>query len=381
MPRLYLQRGLSTRVVRAVSQRLEQILAMASDGVADARTRSRSPARAAETRDLNDPTMNVGVPSQPEGTLPEGTGDMPGGMPVLDTMVAAPPGVDLVGPDPSEPEMWKQQLEKVLSKLQGVSFELSASVDAYGDHHDKLRSEISALGAKLDAQSTALTTVGASMASEVVEINKLLRAFDKFASLFKWTFGGKNSVETNMSILQQTMMEQKAEFESTMVGALSKMSTLLEKLVENTTKGDGQMSQSAMFPPQAPETPASGGGMPAFPLPTPPPVPPNTGVSSTAAAAVNPPKATGSGAVGLPTSLFLAFCPETPGGQRPSAPTGEATPCQRVGILTKDAGTHQQRTLSPTGYRSNEITHLTSLWAPNGVGTIRDGQQLVRRIY
>ena len=388
MPRLYLQRGLSTRVVRAVSQRLEQILAMASDGAADVRTRSRSPARAAETSDLNDPTVNVGVPAQPEGTAPGGNGDMPGDMPGLDTMVAAPPGVDLVAPDPSEPEMWKQQLEKVLSKLQGVSFELSAAVDAYGDHHDKLRTEISALGEKLESQSMALTTVGASMASEVVEINKLLRAFDKFAGLFKWTFGGKNSVETNMSILQQTMMEQKAEFESTMVGALSKMSTLLEKLVENTAKGDGQPGQSPIFPPQAPETPpirtgmeapASVGGMPAFPLPTPPPVPPNTGTSS--AAAVNPPKATGAGAMGLPTSLFLAFCPETPGGQRPSAPTGEVTPCQRVGILTKDAGSNQQRTLSPTGYRSNEIAHLTSLWAPNGLGTIRDGQQLVRRIY
>ena len=67
-----------------------------------------------------------------------------------------------------------------------------------------------------------------------------------------------------------------------------------------------------------------------------PPVPANTG--TTPAVAGNPPRATGAGTVGLPTSLFLAFCPETPGGQRPSAPSGEVTPCQRVGILTKDAG-------------------------------------------
>ena len=379
MPRLYLPRGLSTRVVRAVSQRLEQVLAMASDGVADARTRSRSPVRAAETRDLGDATMNTGVHGQPEGTLPEGTVDLPGGMPVLDTMVAAPPGVDVVGPNPSEPEMWKQTLEKVLSKLQGVSFELSASVDAFGDQQDKLRSELSALGAKLDAQSAALTTVGASMASEVVEINKLLRAFDKFASLFKWTFSGKNTVEGNMAILQQTMMDQKAEFESTMVTALSKMSTLLEKLVENTRKDDGLPSEAATFPPPAPETPGPLGGVPAFPLPNQPPPPPAT-------AAVNPPKAAGlgvagSGAAGLPTSLFMAFCPETPGGQRPSEPTGEVTPCQRAGILTKDAGTHQQRTLSPTGYRAQDVSSLTSLWAPNGLGCIRDGKQLFRRIY
>ena len=122
--------------------------------------------------------------------------------------------------------------------------------------------------------------------------------------------------------------------------------------------------------------PASAGAVPPFPLPTPPPVPANTGTTSGVAG--NPP---GAGTAGLPTSLFLAFCPETPGGQRPSTPAGAVTPCQRVGILTKDAATNQQRSLSPTGYRSNEISGLTSLWAPNGLATIRDGQQLVRRIY
>ena len=96
---------------------------------------------------------------------------------------------------------------KVLAKLQSVSFELSAAVDAYGDQHEKLRTEIAKLGLKLESQSKALTTVGASMASEVVEINKLLRAFDKFAGLFKWAFGGKNTVETNLSIIQQTMID------------------------------------------------------------------------------------------------------------------------------------------------------------------------------
>ena len=377
MPRLYLQRGLSTRVVRAVSQRLEQILAMASDGVA--RTRSRSPARVDEARGLGDGSMNTGVPGgdadatvntgtpgQPESTLPEGT--------VLDTMVAAPPGEEAVGPNPSEPEIWKQALEKVLMKLQGTSFELSASIDAFVDQQDKLRSELSALTTKLDAQSAALTTVGASMASEVVEINKLLRAFDKFASLFKWTFSGKNTVEGNMAILQQTMRENKAEFESTMVAAFSQMSTLLERIAENTMKSDGQPREAAMFPPQAPETPGPVGGIPAFPLPTPPPVP-------TATAAVNPPKAAGAGAERVPVSLFMAFCPEVSGGQRPSVPSGEDTPCQRTGIFTKDAGTHQPRTLSPTGYRANEVSAMTSLWAPKGLGCIRDGQQLLRRIY
>ena len=406
MPRLYLQRGLSTRVVQAVAQRLERILEMASDGAF--RTRSRSPVRGSEgvdTRDLGDATdatMNVGLPNQPEGTLPEGTVDMPEGAPGLNDMAAAPPEVGLVDPTPSEPEIWKQTLEKVLVKLQSTSFDLSASIDASVDHQDKLKAELSALAKKIDAQSSALTTVGASLATEVVEINKLLRAFDKFAQLFRWTFSGKNSFETNMAILQQTVIDQRVEFETSMVTALTKMSTILEKIAENTMRSEARPSEAAMFPPSAPETPGPLGGVPAFPLPNHPPPPPGTAAGSpgtasvnpgtasvnpgTAAvnpgkAVVNPPKAAGAGAERVPLSLFMAFCPEVSGGQRPSAPTGEETPCPRPGIFTRDAGTHQPRTLSPTGYRANEVSAMTSLWAPKGLGCIRDGQQLLRRIY
>ena len=104
MPRLYLQRGLSRRVVRAVSERLERILAMASDGDG-ARTRSRSPMRAAETNDLD-----ASVPAQAEGGLPEGTapgGSLPeGAVPGGDLPEGTAPGEtgDMPGP-PNLPEM------------------------------------------------------------------------------------------------------------------------------------------------------------------------------------------------------------------------------------------------------------------------------------
>ena len=62
----------------------------------------------------------------------------------------------------------------------------------------KLRDEVAKLGLKMEKQSQALTTVGASMASEVLEVNKLLKAFDRFAGLFKWVFGGKNNLEANL---------------------------------------------------------------------------------------------------------------------------------------------------------------------------------------
>ena len=69
MPRLYLQKGLSNRVIRAVSQRLERVLSMATGAgdrmegaMDDARTRSRSPhgAPGAEASGP-DGTVNVNV--------------------------------------------------------------------------------------------------------------------------------------------------------------------------------------------------------------------------------------------------------------------------------------------------------------------------------
>ena len=79
-----------------------------------------------------------------------------------------------------------------------------------------------------------------------------------------------------------------------------------------------------------------------------------------------------------PVSLFMAFCPEQPNGPRPNAPLPIPTPCQRVGIVTRDAGTGVQRTLSPTAYRPEQTGGITSLWAPQGLGMIRDGNSQFR---
>ena len=108
MPRLYLQRGLSDRVIRAVSQRLERVLTMATgagdhmDG-ADARTRSRSPVRApgAEASGL-DGTVNVNI--LPGDSLPEGTVPIPDETPLVPGGVVEAPNLDVSIPtDPAEP--------------------------------------------------------------------------------------------------------------------------------------------------------------------------------------------------------------------------------------------------------------------------------------
>ena len=136
-----------------------------------------------------------------------------------------------------------------------------------------------------------------------------------------------------------------------------------------------------------PAAPASGDPMPAepdsgYPMPAEPvsghpmPAAPASGHPMPAGVRAGlPPPPT------LPDSLFMAYCPERPGEQRPSVPMGISTPSQRTGIVTRDPGSGVLRTLSPTPYRGDQVSAITALWAPNGLGMLRDGKQQYRRIY
>ena len=209
MPRLYLQRGLSDRVVNAVVRRLERVLNMSSgdrvDAVEETRTRSRSRTRG-----------GAGAEGTAPGISPGGTGDaVPElGIPMPDVGTAVPHSAIPLPEAAVQSESTKlaEQLTQCLNKLQGVSFELSAAVDGFSDAHDKLREEIGKLGLKIERQANALTTVGASLAAETNEVGKLLKAFDKFASNFRWSFSGKHSVEENLEFLQARIVEQTGGF-------------------------------------------------------------------------------------------------------------------------------------------------------------------------
>ena len=63
-----------------------------------------------------------------------------------------------------------ERLNKCMNQLQAVSFQLSGTVDSFTDTQEKLREEIRKLGTKMEAQSHALTTVGASLSMETNEI-------------------------------------------------------------------------------------------------------------------------------------------------------------------------------------------------------------------
>ena len=171
--------------------------------VEETRTRSRSP------------RGGTGAEGIAPAMAPDGTGDaVPElSLPMPDVGTAVPdPALPLPeGAAQPEPPKLTEQLTQCLNKLQGVSFELSAAVDGFSDAHDKLREEVGKLGLKIEKQAHALTTVGASLAAETNEVGKLLKAFDKFASNFRWFFSGKHSVEENLGFLQARIVEQKGD--------------------------------------------------------------------------------------------------------------------------------------------------------------------------
>ena len=115
MPRLYLQQGLSDRVVNAVVRRLERVLNMSSGAgdrmdavVEETRTRSRSPR---------------GGPGAEHASAPDGTGDaVPApelGVPMPDVGNAVPdPALPLPeGAAQPEPPKLTEQLTQCLNKL------------------------------------------------------------------------------------------------------------------------------------------------------------------------------------------------------------------------------------------------------------------------
>ena len=312
--------------------------------------------------------------------------------------------------------------------LVSVGHDLSVSTDSFTTGQVSLRTALEEISTSLQAQAAAVTTLGAGLTFETTEITRLLKAFDHFAATFKWTMSGSNSMEKNLQSIQHAIEDQTgnvvAAVQTGFEGVekqLRAVAAVLERIAQNTA------SQGVPPPPTFPPFPPPGGltapasvGVPstagvevATPGGTTPltpglpghaarrvgPVPGSAATESPSAAGhMGPPpapKASGVGC-GVPTprplaptlsipadmtSLFLCYCPEQEGGPRPHGPSEGETPCQRQGLVTRDARSGEIRVLSPTPYRSNEAGQITSLWAPRGLGMLRDNQQQPRRIY
>ena len=418
--RLYHQPGLSNRVVSALRNRLERVLlGMSADGDARAhgngahgeegdehRGRSRSRGRTA-TEAHGSPGLNEDVPPGAE-------------IPTVEAL-----------PEEAEKSvlMVSNALAKNIgdcaSKLTTLTEDLGLAVENVSDARKELSKGFSELREQLKAQSYGTTAVTGAVSHQSAEIVKLLKAFDKFSHAGKWALSGNETIENNVKAVREEIKTQGERLEQCLQGGFEEVSRHLKELVRVMGTPEGihrdtpeTPEMGGFFPPNPPVNPPGmvgptetaampGAGLPGdtppsmrmsaapasgHPLPAAPasgypmPAAPASGYPMPAAPASGHPMPAGVGAglpppPTLPDSLFMAYCPERPGEQRPTGPMGISTPSQRTGIVTRDPGSGVLRTLSPTPYRGDQVSAITALWAPNGLGMLRDGKQQYRRIY
>ena len=343
--RLYCQPGLSSRVVQALRTRLERTLRMAAE---EGRARSRSRGREADESE---------TPGMPEGTpgMPEGNSGMPEGVP--GDMTAAPP------PAPSGMEVLEltQKISECATRIGNVTEDLAITLDHFNHGRVELQKGFQELSTQIKSTAHCITTMTSGVSFQAGETTKLLKAFDRWAATGRWALAGNQPVEANIRGVQSEIEKQTERLETNLsygfesIGKhLQEMVRLLEERTQSTalpsavggsgtpiTPGGIGTSGIAIPPmagslggsanpghamggegiPHIPGTASAPGTTGPAPAPAVPPLPPAV-----------PPRAA------EPVSLFMAFCPEQPNGQRPNAPLPIPTPCQRVGIVTRDAG-------------------------------------------
>ena len=408
--RLYHQPGLSNRVVSALRNRLERVLlGMSADGDDRAhgngahgeegdehRGRSRSRGRTA-TEAHGSPGLNAdggpGAEIPPVEALPE----------------EAEKSVLMVS------NALAKNIGDCASKLTTLTEDLGLAVENVSDARKELSKGFSELREQLKAQSYGTTAVTGAVSHQSAEIVKLLKAFDKFSHAGKWALSGNETIENNVKAVREEIKTQGDRLEQCLQGGFEEVSRHLKELVRVMGTPEGihrdtpeTPEMGGFFPPNPPVNPPGmvgptetaavpgaglpGGTPPSMRLPAAPAsgypmhAEPVSGHPMPAAPANGHPMLAGVGAglpppPTLPDSLFMAYCPERPGEQRPSVPMGISTPSQRTGIVTRDPGSGVLRTLSPTPYRGDQVSAITALWAPNGLGMLRDGKQQYRRIY
>ena len=398
--RLYHQPGLSNRVVSALRNRLERVLlGMSADG--DARVHgngahgeegdehrgwSRSRGRAA-TEAHGSPGLNA-------------DGGPGAEIPSVEALLGEAEKSALM-----ESNALAKSISDCASKLTTLTEDLGLAVENVSDARKELSKGFGELREQLKAQTYGTTAVTGAVSHQSAEIVKLLKAFDKFSHAGKWALSGSETIENNVKAVREEIKTQGEKLGQCLQGGFEEVSRYLNELVRVMGTPEGihrdtpeTPDMGGFFPPNPPVIPPGmvgptetaavpGAGLPGG---TPPsmsmPAAPASGHPLPAAHASGHPMPAGVGAglpppPTLPDSLFMAYCPERPGGQRPAAPMGISIPNQGTGIVTKDPGSGVLRTLSPTPYRGDQVSAITALWAPNGLGMLRDGKQQYRRIY
>ena len=388
--RLYVQPGLSGRVLRALQVRLREAMASANDanvegpqnlggdhsreGDSAERTRSRSRGHGREGSEDTPKVDQI-----PLGTL--------GGEPSVpedhrETMADEAEGLPGAPATPPKGASRYELMQEIIScgkTIAAANEDLALVMDELKDTKKDLAAGFKILGDQLTATTHAISTMSGAVSHQSSEVSKLLKAFDRHAGAIRWALKGDCTLEQSIQGVTTEITNRAGQLENRIGLAF-----------ENLSRGLQQLIQTLQDQPSA--VPALGSASSRFP----PPFPLSTGGTARAAAPLTP----AMGAAGiplqtevpppppmeepqLPISSFVGFMPMCAGEQGPPSSHHPNTPTPRKGtpVLTRDHVSGGQRAVSPTVYRQGQISALTSAWCPAGLATIHDGKGESRRIY
>ena len=263
--RLYLQQGLSDRVIQAVQHRLVRALNMADGNESHAlglaeegRTRSRS--RGREAAESETP----GMPERAPGVSDE-TPDMPEGAP--DAMAAVPdvpegvPGDSNTTPPPAASGMeivqLTQKIEECATKIGNVVEDLALTLDHFNDGRDELKKGFQELSTQIKGTAHCITTMTSGVTFQSGEITKLLKTFDRWSNTGRWALGGSHSVETNIQKVQGEIGKQAEKLESRLAAGFEDLTGHIHEMIQVLKERPASAAPFAAtpptFPPSAPE--------------------------------------------------------------------------------------------------------------------------------
>ena len=383
--RLYVQPGLSVRVLRALQTRLREAMASGSDaqnvavspnreGEHGDRARSRSRARGDDG--------NEGVPNAnqvPLGAEPHVPGDhREDGNEEGEGLPEAP---DATQKGASRYELM-QEIIVCGKAIVSANEDLALVMNELKWTKKDMEEGYKLLAEQLSATTHAIATMSGAVTHQSSEVSRLLKAFDRHAGTIRWALKGDSTLEQSIQGVTSEITNKAGQLEHRIGLAFENLSRGLQQLIETlqnqpaaVTALQGGVSR---FPPPfplptggaatsaTPLTPAMGAGMPGqTEMPPPPPNVP----------AMEEPQ--------LPVSSFVGFMPMNVGEQGPPSSLHPNTPTPRKGVpvLTRDHRSGGKREVSPTGYRQGQIFALTSAWCPAGLATVHDGKGECRRIY
>ena len=276
--RLYIQQGLSARVVQALHRRLERVVSMAGEGgphihgvpgegelrgndaEGDRADRSRSPARAALEAPgaaLEAPGAALEVPGMP---AEEGRD------------VEVPPNPeDVIEDTIGDPEISMMMASKALAqsilacsrRIAAMWAELNQAMEGYNEGRLELVKSLGSIKEQLALHAHAATAMGSTVTHQSNEVKKLLAAFDKFSHIAKWSLKGNNTLEDNIGSVKEEVGNRGEKIEQAIKVGLGEVTGLLRNLIRVIgEKGEPDPSTAPGMP-----MPERMEGYPSFPLP------------------------------------------------------------------------------------------------------------------